>query len=105
MQWPWSSAKLDSLKLDEELKNLQKLLRQLKCLWSFGTWRDAQVLRTLPEELRVLRPEEFEQPEELGQLEEIALVALRRLAERALKKNLALRALLKKVVSWLASLA
>ena len=88
-----------------EQKNLQKLLRQLICKWSFGTWRDAQVLRTLPKELSVLKPEEFEQLEELGQLEEIALVALRRLAVRALKKNLAVRALLVKLVSWLASLA
>ena len=72
------------------------LLRQLICQWYFGTWRDAQVLRTLPEELRVLKPEEFVQLEELGQLEKIALVALRRLA---------VRALLRKVVSWLASLA
>ena len=63
------------------------------------------MLRTLPEEQRVFKPEEFEQPEELGQLEEIALVALRKLAVRALKKNLAVRALLVKLVSWLASLA
>ena len=63
------------------------------------------MLRTLPEELRVLKPEEFEQPEELGQLEEFALVALRRLAMRALKKNLVVRVLLRKVVSWLTSLA
>ena len=88
-----------------ELKNLLKLLRQLMCQWSFDMWRDAQVLRTLPEELRVLKPEEFVQLEELGQLEEIALVALRRLVVRALKKNLAVRALLRKVVSCLASLA
>ena len=65
--------------MKDELKNLLKLLRQLICQWSFGTWRDAQVLRSLPEELRVLKPEEFEQPEELGQLEEIAFVALRKL--------------------------
>ena len=53
------------------------------------------MLRTLPEELRVLKPEEFVQLEELGQLEEFALVALRRLAVRALKKNLVVRALLR----------
>ena len=82
--------------MNGELKNLLKLLRQLICQWSFGTWRDAQVVRTLPKELRVLKPEEFQQLEELGQLEEIALVALRRLV---------VRALLRKVVSWLASLA
>ena len=48
----------------EELKNLQRLLRQLICLWSFDTRRDAQVLRTLPEELRAL--EELEQHEEFA---------------------------------------
>ena len=63
------------------------------------------MLRTLPEELRVLKPEEFLQLEKLGQLEEFILMELRRLAVRALKKNLAVRALLRKVVSWLASLA
>ena len=51
-------------KTEEELKNLQKLLRQLRCLWSFGKWQDAQVPRTLPEELRVLQPEELEHLEE-----------------------------------------
>ena len=59
----------------------------------------------MPEELRVLKPEEFVQLEELGQLEEFASVALRRLAVRALKKNLAVRALLRKVVFYMASLA
>ena len=88
-----------------ELKNLLKLLRQLICQWSFDIWRDAQVLRTFPKELRVLKPEEFVQLEKLGQLEEFILMELRRLAVRALKKNLAVRALLRKVVSWLASLA
>ena len=68
-------------------------------------WQDARVLRNLPEELRVLKPEELVQFEELGQLEEFASVALRRLVVRALKKNLAVRALLRKLVSWLASLA
>ena len=63
------------------------------------------MLRTLPEELRVLKPEEFLQLEKLGQLEEFILMELRRLAVRALKKNLVMRALLRKVVSWLASLA
>ena len=63
------------------------------------------MLSTLPEELRVLKPEEFEQLEELGQLEVITLVALRRLAVRALTKNLAVRALLRKLVSWPTSLA
>ena len=55
----------------EGLKNLQKLLRQLRCLLSFGKWRDAQELRTL-------------KLEELGKLEELAV---RCLAVRALKKR------------------
>ena len=83
------------MKTDEELKNLQKLLRQLRCLWSFGTWQDAQVpkiwseqLKTLPEELRVLKPEELMQLEELGQPEEFALMAQRSLAVRALLRKL-----------------
>ena len=59
----------------------------------------------MPEELRVLKPEEFVHLEELGKLEEFSSMALRRLVVRALKKNLAVRALLRKVVSWLASLA
>ena len=61
------------------------------------------MLRTLSEELRVLKPEELVQFEELGQLEEFASVALRKLAVRALQKNLVMRELLRKVVSWLAS--
>ena len=70
-------SKVGSLKTDEELKDLQKLLRQLRCLWSFGKWQDAQVLRTWSEELRVLKPEEFVQLEEPGQLEEFASRALK----------------------------
>ena len=58
--------------------------------------KDAQVLRTLQEELRVLMPEEFVQPEEQEQHEELAVRALRILAVRALLRNLALRALLVK---------
>ena len=57
-------------------------------MWSIGTWRDAQVLRTLSEELRVLKPEELVQPEELGQLEDFALKAQRNLAVRALLRKL-----------------
>ena len=75
-----------------ELKNLLRILRQLIYQWSFGTWRDAWVLRTLTEELRVLKLEELVQLEELGQLEEFASVALRKLAIRALQKSLAVRA-------------
>ena len=52
------------MRTEEELKNLQMLLKQLRCLWSFGKRRDAQVLRTLLEELRVLQLEELEQLEE-----------------------------------------
>ena len=60
------------------------LQRQLRCLLSFGTWRDAQVLRILTEELRT--------SEELEQLEELAMRALKNLAVRALLRNLAVRA-------------
>ena len=49
-------------------------------------WPDVQVLRTLPEQLRTL--------EELVQLEELAVRALKRLVVRALK-ILAARALLR----------
>ena len=60
-------------------------------MWSIGTWRDAQVLRTLLEELRVLKPEELVQLEELGQLEDFGFMAQRSLAVRALLRNLAVR--------------
>ena len=63
-QCPLSSAKLGLLRTAEELKNLQNLLKKLRCLWSFGKRRDAQVSRTLLEELRVLHFEELEQLEE-----------------------------------------
>ena len=73
-------------------------------MWSFGTWRDAQVLRTLPEEPRVFKHHELVQIEELGQFEEFALKPQRTLAVRALLRNLAVRALLRKLVleqaSW-----
>ena len=78
------------MKTEEELKNLQMLLRQLRCLWSFGKRRDAQVPRTLQAQLKVLQLEEPEL------LEEYALRAL---------KSLAVRALLRKVVCEQASLA
>ena len=64
-----------------QLRNLQMLLRQLRCLWSLGKRRDAQVPRTLLEELRVLQPEEMEQ------LEEQAIRAQMSLAVRALLRN------------------
>ena len=51
---------------------------------SFGTRRDAQVLRIWKAELRIL--------EELEQLEELAVRALKNLAVRALLRNLAVRA-------------
>ena len=63
-QWPLSSTRSELLKTEEELKNLQKLLKQLIFQWSFGKRRDAKVLRTLLEELRVLQPEELEQTKE-----------------------------------------
>ena len=74
----------------EELKNFLRLLRQLICLRSFDTWRDAQVQRTLPEELRTL------ELEELGQLEEFSVMPLKNWAVRALLRSLAMRALKKK---------
>ena len=59
----------DQLRNFEQLRSLQMLLRQLRSLESFGTWRDAQVpkilleqLKTLTEELRTLK----EQCEELA---------------------------------------
>ena len=51
---------------------------------SFGTRQDAQVLRIFTEELRTL--------EELVQLEEFAVRALKNLAVRALLRSLAVRA-------------
>ena len=68
----------------EELKNLERLLRQLICLWSFDTRQDAQVLRTLSEQLRTL--EELRILREQEQHEELTV--------RALLRSLALRALL-----------
>ena len=52
------------LRVAGELKNFLRILRQFIFLWSFDTRQDAQVQRTLPEELRVLQPEELEQLEE-----------------------------------------
>ena len=70
---------------------MQKLLKQLRCLWSFDKRPDAQVLRTL---------------EELVHLEELAVRALKNLAVRALLRNLVVRALrLKHLVYEQASLA
>ena len=68
----------------KELKILQRLLRQLICMWSFDTRRYAQVLRTLPEELRTL--------EELEQHEGFAERALQNWVVRALLRSLAVRA-------------
>ena len=67
-----------------EPKNFQRLLRQWRCLSSFGTRRDVQVLRIWTEELRTLV--------ELVQLEEFAVRALKNLAMRALLRSLAVRA-------------
>ena len=71
---------------------MQRLLRQLRCMWSFDTRQDAQVLRTLSEQLRTL--------EEQEQYEEFAMRALRILAVRALLRNLALRALKMKHLAY-----
>ena len=87
-QWPWSSTMWGLLRNAEELKNLERLLRQLICLWSFDTRQDAQVLRTLPEELRTWK--------ELEQHEELAMRALQNWAVRALLRCLAVRALKQK---------
>ena len=70
------------MRTEEELKNLQMLLKQLRCLWSFGKRRDAQVLRTLQEQLKILHLEELEQ------LEEFALRAQKSLAVRAFLRYL-----------------
>ena len=59
--------------------------------------QDAQVLRTLLEQLRTL--EELRILKEQEQHEELAVRALRILAVRALLRNLALRALLVKHLS------
>ena len=61
-------------------------------MWSFDTWRDAQVQRTLSERTKTLA-EELRTFEEQEQHEEFAVRALRILAVRALLRNLALRAL------------
>ena len=87
-QWPFSLAERGQLRNAEEPKNLQRLQRQLRCLLSFGMRRDAQVLRIWKEELRTL--------EELVQLEEFAMRALRSWAVRALQMSLAVRALVQK---------
>ena len=58
---------------------------------SFGTWRDAQVLRIWSEQLRTYA-EELRILEEQEQREELAVRDLRILAIRALLRNLALRA-------------
>ena len=42
-QWPLSSAKLGMLKTEEEMKNLQMLLKQLRYQLSFGTRQGVQV--------------------------------------------------------------
>ena len=68
-------------------------------MWSFDTWRDAQVQRTLSERPKTLAEEQrtFEEQE---QHEELAVRALRILAVRALLRNLALRALLVKHLAY-----
>ena len=91
-QLPFSSAERGQLRKLVQLRNLQMLLRQLRCLGSVGMWRDAQVpriwseqLKTLTEELRTLKE----------QSKELAVRALKNLALRALQRSLAVRALQK----------
>ena len=67
-----------------QLRNSLKHQRQWRCLQSFGMWPDVHVLRTLSEQLRTL--------EEQEQREALAVRALKILAERALLRNLAVRA-------------
>ena len=78
-----------------QLRNLQMLLRQLRCLWSFGMWQDAQVSRILLEQLKTLS-EELRTLEEEEQTEEFAVRALKMLAVRPLLRSLAVRALKEK---------
>ena len=75
-----------------QLRNLLRHQRQWRCLQSFGTWPDAQVLRTLEEELRI--------SEEQEQHEELVLKILKILAVRAQLRNLAVRALLVKHLAY-----
>ena len=62
-QLPWSSSEWGQMKNLVQLRSLLRHQRQWRCLQSFGTRPDAQVLRTLSEQLRTL--EEQEQHEEL----------------------------------------
>ena len=97
-QWPFSSAERGQLRILVQLRNLQMLLRQLRCLGSVGMWRDAQVPKLLSEQLKtlleVLRTLEEEQTEEL------AVRALKNLALRALLRSLAMRALREKRLTY-----
>ena len=77
-----------------QLRNLLRHQRQWRCLQSFGTRPDAQVLRTLMEQLRTL--EEVLTILKREQHEELAVRALKILAVRALLRNLAVRAQLVK---------
>ena len=79
-QWTFSSAERDQLRNFEQLMSLQMLLRQLRSLESFGTWRYAQVPRILSEQLKTFT-EELRTLKE--QYEEFAVRALKNLALRA----------------------
>ena len=72
---------LGQMRTEEELKNLQMLLKQLIFQWSFGKRQDAQVPRTLQQQLNVL------QQWGLELLEKYAMRALMSLAVRALLRQ------------------
>ena len=73
------------------------LLKQLRCLKSFGTWRDAQVLRIWSEQLKTLT-EELRTLKE--QSEEFFVRALKNLALRALLRSLVVRAFREKRLTY-----
>ena len=79
-----------------QLRSLLRHQRQWRCLQSFGTRPDAQVLRTLSERLRTLE-EVLRILKE--QLEGLVVRTLKSLAVRAQLRNLAVRALLVKHVA------
>ena len=96
-QWPWSSAEWGQMKNLVQLRSLLRHQRQWRCLQSFGTRPDAQVLRTLSEQLRTLE-EVLRILKE--QLEGLVVRTLKSLAVMAQLRNLAVRALLVKHLSY-----
>ena len=75
-QWPFSSAERGQLRNLVQQRNLQMLLRKLRCQLSFGTWRDAHVQRIWSEQLKTFS-EELRTLEEEEQTEELAVRALK----------------------------